>query len=95
MRRGTRKNFGGSVEKKYKKHVQKSSRKSVKFRRGSTEPRPSALRRIYARGESRRLEEEEEELRRQSTRRSQSSRRNTPAAIPNHRKVSGPWGPGF
>ena len=79
MRRGTRKNFGGSVEKKYKKHVKKSSRKSVKFRRGSTEPRPSALRHIYARGESRRLEEEEEELRRQVRRMSQSTSRKTPS----------------
>jgi hypothetical protein len=55
------------------------SRKVIKFTKGSTKPRPSALRHIYARGELRRREEEEEELRRQSTRRSQSTSRKTPS----------------
>ena len=55
MARGTRKNFGGSGEKKkYPKHVPKSSHKSRKFRRGSTEPRPFASEHINARGKLRR-----------------------------------------
>lgn len=70
------------------------SRKVIKFTKGSTKPRPFAYERIRARGESRRREEEEEARMLEVRRRSQSSRRNTPAAIPNHRNP-GMWGPGF
>jgi hypothetical protein len=70
----------------------RSSRKSGKFRRGSTEPRPFAYERIRARGESRRRKEEKEEFNRQVRRMSQSISRKTPAAVPNHRNP-GMWGP--